>query len=84
LILRELGSRGYRLRKQDSRRCRSDARDPRQPKVTDKEYAEIENARPEVGEWCREVILETVTEAEADAPTIETLVGSRGHGAKPA
>ena len=47
-------------------------------KVTDKEYAEIEKlagARGlNVGEWCREVILEAVSEAEADAPTVETLL----------
>ena len=27
-----------------------------------------------MGEWCREVILEAVTEAEAGTPTVETLL----------
>jgi N-methylhydantoinase B/oxoprolinase/acetone carboxylase alpha subunit len=47
-------------------------------KVTDKEYAEIEKLAQarglNVGEWCREVILEAVSEAEADALTVETLL----------
>jgi hypothetical protein len=47
-------------------------------KVTDKEYAEIERLAEarglNVGEWCREVILGAVTEAEAGTPTIETLL----------
>jgi len=52
-------------------------------KVTDREYAEIEKLAQArgltVGEWCREVILArvngaAVTEAEADAPTVETLL----------
>lgn len=47
-------------------------------KVTDREYAEIEKLAQArgltVGEWCREVILAAVTEAEAGTPTVETLL----------
>ena len=47
-------------------------------KVTDKEYAEIEKLAAarglNVGEWCREVILTAVNQAEAGTPTVETLL----------
>jgi hypothetical protein len=45
-------------------------------KVTDKEYAEIEKLAQarglNVGEWCREVILQAM--AEAGTPSVETLL----------